>query len=158
MARTASVPGPRLSWSWGCLGAAGQHWGSSWGRIHSWPPVLAGQAAANSCQSWSRGTHSSAAPPLAFISQGNSQGKCHTAPHRPLAPHLLKVRHGERLVAPRYEFPEGGDDGSMSRRAPGARWQLVPTRARSGVTPTPAAASPAASCTAVLEQLPVGRC
>lgn len=100
------MPGPRLSWSWGCLGAAGQHWGSSWGRIHSWPPVLAGQAAANSCQSWSRGTHSSAAPPLAFISQGNSQGKRHTAPHRPLAPHLLKVRHGERLVAPRYEFPE----------------------------------------------------
>lgn len=56
------------------------------------------------------------------------------------------------------EFPEGGDNGSMSPRARGGWWQLVPTCGRSGVTPTLAAASPAASCTAALEQLPVGRC
>lgn len=57
-----------------------------------------------------------------------------------------------------FEFPEGGDDGSMSPRARGGWWQLVPTCGRSGVTPTLAAASPAASCTAALEQLPVGHC
>lgn len=158
VARTVSVPGPQLSWGWGCLGATRQHWGShrSWGRIHSW------------CPCWQGGQQP--IPPRAMaltpqllhlwlssprgIHRENTTG----APHRPLAPHLLKVRHGERLLAPCYEFPEGVDDGSMSRQARGVRWQLLPTRARSGVTPTPAAASPAASCTAVLEQLPVGRC
>lgn len=116
-------------------------------------PVLAEWAAANSSQS-------QAAPPLGFISQGEFTGKMPQweAPHLPLAPHLLKVRPGEGVLAPHSEFPEGGDDGTVSRRARGARWQLVPTRARSAGTPTLAAASPAASCTAVLEQLPVGRC
>lgn len=63
--------------------------------------------------------------------------KLHRAPHLPPAPHLLKVRRGERLLAPCYELPEGGDDGNVSQRARGTRWQLMPTPARSAVTPTP---------------------
>lgn len=153
------MPGLQLSWSWGCLGG---HWAALGqpllvGKDSLVAPVLAGWVAANSSQSQISLLSCSTS---GIHLPGEFTGKTPQweAPHLPLAPHLPNVRPGERVLPPRSEFPEGGDDGSVSRRARGARWQLVPTRARSAVTPTLAAASPAASCSAVLEQLPVGRC
>lgn len=71
--------------------------------------MLAGWAAANSSQSQSSGFHL----------PGEFTGKMPQWE----APHLPKVKSRQILlyiIMPRYELPEGGDNGSVSRRARGA--------------------------------------